>query len=376
MSKGELWKGVAIRLLTAAVFGVIGGFAIWYALQMVAIFGEGMGVDARSREIYAHSHMVVHIFGAACALAIGVFYQSRNWALFALALLAIITCGSYGILNMVGFTSTNRVAVAATKDAKRAAAERQYQSARTDLTSQIDWLQKTAASEEGRERRRLLAEVDAKRKELSALAPPSPTADTVLSDTQSTTLGELTGTSARKWLLALPVPLAILIFFAESFSFVVVGHMLAATVAMFAGIGRKVSGNSEPSEGNRKPSEESKDKQSETVVQFPGKTATADQFPAAENERSKVSSEMPRVPALAPTVSTSPKLYGETVSSALRMQPEWPSQQAIADALGVTKGKVSKDIKKLKGQRKLETKKNGKSNAVIARRQGVLHAVI
>ena len=69
MTKGELGKGVAIRLITAAVFGVIGYFAITYALEMVGIFGEGMGVDARSREIYATSHKIVHIFAGACALA-------------------------------------------------------------------------------------------------------------------------------------------------------------------------------------------------------------------------------------------------------------------------------------------------------------------
>lgn len=234
MSRGELAKGVTIRLVTAVVFGLIGAAAIYYALQMVAIFGEGMGVDARSREIYAHSHMIVHLFGAACALAIGVFHQAGNKLLRFLAIVAILTCGSYGILNMVGFTSTNRVSVAAAKDARNSAAERAYQAARADLVAQIKWLQSTAANEEGRERRRLLSEVDAKRKELSALKPPTPTAETVLSDPQASTLAELTGTSARQWLLALPVPLAILLFFAESFSFVVVGHMLAAIVALVA----------------------------------------------------------------------------------------------------------------------------------------------
>lgn len=120
---------------------------------------------------------------------------------------------------------------------------------------------------------------------------------------------------------------------------------------------------------NRKPTEDSKDKQQETVVPFPGKANA----PAAP---SKVSSEAPRVPAPAPSVSPKPQLYGSSVSAALRMQPEWPNQQAIADALGVSKGKVSKDLKKLKGQRKAETKRNGKSNVVVARRNGGLHHAV
>jgi hypothetical protein len=256
MSRGEFWKGVAIRLITASLFGVIGGFAVWYALQMVAIFGDGMGVDARSREIYAHSHMVVHLFGAACALAGGIFHQAGNRLLRFIAIVAVLTCGAYGILNMVGFTSTNRVTVAATKDATRESAERAYKSARADLMAQIEWLQKTAVKEEGRERRKLLSDVDAKRKELSALKPPVPTHETILADPQASTLAELTGTSARQWLLALPIPLAVLLFFAESFSFVVVGHMLAAIVALFAGYfatgARTVPGSSEGSGGNKK----------------------------------------------------------------------------------------------------------------------------
>lgn len=234
MSKTDLWKGASIRLITAIVFGAIGGYAVYYALSMVFIFGEGMGTDARSREIYAHSHMVVHVFGAACALAIGVFTQSGNAVLRRIAVAAILTCGSYGILNMYGFTSSNRVSVAAAKDAKNTAAERQYKNAREDLAKQIEWLQKTASQEDGRERQRLLKEVDGKRKELSALKAPAPSADSVIADPQASSIAELTDTGTRRWQLALPLIMALLVFFAESFSFVVVGHMLSGAIALFA----------------------------------------------------------------------------------------------------------------------------------------------
>ena len=249
MTKGEFSKGVTIRLITAVVFGVIGGFAIYYALQMVAIFGEGMGVDARSKEIYAHSHMVVHLFGAACSLAIGVFILNRSRFLTSLAILALFTCGGYGILNMVGFTSTNRVSVAAAKDAGNAATEREYKLARADLEKQIEWANKTASQEEGREKRRLLTYIDAKRKELSALKAPRPTAENVLSDAQASVMAELTNTNARTWLLALPIPLAVLLFFAESFSFVVVGHMLSGAIALIVGY-RAVSPGTDTASGS------------------------------------------------------------------------------------------------------------------------------
>jgi uncharacterized membrane protein len=383
MSKGELWKGVAIRLITAGIFGAIGYFAIYYALQMVAIFGEGMGVDARSREIYAHSHMVVHLFGAACALAGGVFHQAGNKLLRFLAIVAVLTCGGYGILNMVGFTSTNRVSVAATKDATRSSAERSYQSARADLTAQIDWLQKTAAGEEGRERRRLLAEVDAKRKELSALKPPVPTAETILSDPQASTLAELTGTSARRWLLALPIPLAVLLFFAESFSFVVVGHMLAAIVALFAAyLAATQSLSSSPKGGSGeggesvKSTEESKPKQDANVIPMRATEEKSSSVAASP----KVSAEPPRVPAPAPRPPVSLTLKPEysSVADYLARHPSVTSQKVIADALRVSEAKVSRDIKKLKGQGKVKADRKWRSNQITftPRRNGGLHAVI
>lgn len=403
MSKGELWKGVAIRLITASIFGVIGYFAIYYALQMVAIFGEGMGVDARSREIYAHSHMVVHLFGAACALAGGVFHQAGNKLLRFLAIVAILTCGGYGILNMVGFTSTNRVSVAASKDATKTAAERAYQSARADLAAQIDWLQRTAASEEGRERRRLLAEVDAKRKELSALRPPVPTAETVLSDPQSSTLAELTGTSARRWLLALPIPLAVLLFFAESFSFVVVGHMLAAIVALFAAYmaaSRSLSsspkgGSGDGGGGKVKSSELPRSLREIVEPEKVKATAEADQFQATGNasgagqvaldthgsdaQPARSISTVRRVQSDAPkpSLKSSPRDLDEYLAD-LKAGTVIPSDKQLAAMLGVSAPTVHRKLSRKEGRKEVKRERKGRSvqTIILPRRNGGLHAVI
>jgi roadblock/LC7 domain-containing protein len=225
---------VTISAIIGIAFGVIGYFAISYALQMVGIFGQGLGIDAESREIYAQSHKVVHVFAAACGLAVGWFWHRRNWVLFPIAVAAIFLCGGYGIINMYGFTGANRMTVAAVKDARKSAAEREYQAAREAIQGQIKWGNSTAANEEGREKRRLLAYVDAKTKELAALKAPVATADTVISDPQASTLADLTGVSTMRWMLVIPLIMAILLFFAESFSFVVVGHMASTIVALFA----------------------------------------------------------------------------------------------------------------------------------------------
>jgi hypothetical protein len=380
MSKGELWKGVAISAIIGVTFGVIAYYIISYALQMVGVFGEAMGIDARSREIYAEVHKWVHIFSAACGLAIGWFHHQGNKALRRFALVAILTCGGYGILNMYGFASTNRVSVAAAKDATRAGAERSYQAARADLMGQIDWLQKTAIQEDGAERRRLLKEVDDKRKELSSLKPPVATAETVISDTQSWTLGKLTNTDPTLWMVGLPLVLAVLVFLGESFSCIVVGHMAAGIVGMFAAYreGNKttVAGSPEGSGGKDKSTVALR---GENVVDLPTKVAAPPQLQAAPEPVPTVSSEALRVAAPAPkTVSLSlePKEYA-SVEEFLAANPSVSKQKDIAAGMKVSEGKVSRDIKRLKGRGKVKADRNGRSIAVTytPRRNGGLHAL-
>lgn len=378
MSRSELWKGVAISFIIGVVFAVIGYHAIYFALEMVGTFGEGLGVDDRSRAIYSAAHKVVHLFAAACGLAIGWFHYKRNWTLFTIAVVAIIAGGSYGVLNMYGFTSANRVTVAAVKDASRSAAERSYQAARADLMGQIDWLQKTAVKEEGTERRRLLKEVDAKRKELSDLKPPVPTAETAISDPQANTLARLTGTSAEQWMIGVPLFLAVLLFLTESFSFIVVGHMAAAIVAMFAGYSATVSAKLETNSSKSSSGSEGsggKDKSQDAtvaetpanVIDFPARVASNSEQPeTVAQPPPKVSSEEPRVPEPAPKVPSSPKslkrekrIFREWFAA----QPDgarWETDLAMAEAAGVTPGTVSRETRKLDGT-KLQRVRNGRT---------------
>ena len=387
MSRGELWKGVAISAIIGISFGVIAYYIIGYALQMVGVFGEAMGIDARSREIYAETHKWVHIFSAACGLAVGWFHHQGNKALRRIALAAIIACGGYGILNMYGFASTNRVSVAAAKDATRAAAERAYENARADLKGQISWLQGTAEEAVGSEKRRMLAEVDAKRKELSALKPPAASADMVISDTQSWTLGKLTGTDPTLWMVGLPLVLAVLVFLGESFSCIVTGHMAAAIVGMLAGYSatkdRKLPSSSEGGGGKPKSSEESKPatdaKQDANVIPLRAEPAQLQAAPQALPSP-KVSSGLPRVPAPSPrptlSLAPQPSRYA-SVEEYLAANPSVTSQKVIADDMKVSEAKVSRDIKRLKGRGKVKADRNGRSNAVTytPRRTGGLYAI-
>ena len=68
----------------------------------------------------------------------------------------MLACGGYGIINMIGFTSTSRVAVAESKTAVNMAAERQYQAALAAKKAEIDWTRDTVVNETNpKEKRRL-----------------------------------------------------------------------------------------------------------------------------------------------------------------------------------------------------------------------------
>jgi uncharacterized membrane protein len=62
----------------------------------------------------------------------------------------------------------------------------------------------------------------------------------------------------------------------------------------------------------------------------------------------------------------------------LARHPSVSRQKDIADALRVSEAKVSRDLKKLKGQGRVQSKRQWRSNAITftPRRNGGLHAVI
>jgi hypothetical protein len=235
--KNEAARNAWIMLVLGACFVAIGSFVVYLAVQMVGTFGEGMGVDEASRQIYSRAHIAVHIFGTASSVAASLFILKRSKLLAGLSLAAIILCGGYGVINMVGFTTTNRLSVAESKAAVTYADWRHYEARRTAIEGDIAWARKTVLNEENpHEKRRLLTRIDTKLKELSEIQPPKPSAATVLADPQATWFSRMTSTSAEKWQLALPVPVAFLLFAAEVLSFVFAIHLIAGAVDTLRGL--------------------------------------------------------------------------------------------------------------------------------------------
>ena len=229
--RNELFRSMAVKTVMGVACIVAGAFVVYLAVQMVAIFGEGMGVDDRSRRLYANAHIAVHVAGTISALLIATFWAMGHRSLACIAFVVMLLCGGYGVLNMIGFTSTNRLAVSEHKTGLNKATERQYQDARKAKQNEIDWLRNTIIHEESRvEKRRLEASLAKKQKELETMQPPKPTVDTVLADPQATHFERLVGWTAENWQLVLPIPVAFLLYLAEAALFVFAAYLLIGAI--------------------------------------------------------------------------------------------------------------------------------------------------
>lgn len=295
----DAYKGAIIKIVLGLVFLGIGAWVVWLAVSMVGVFGEGMGVDARSKQIYSHAHIAVHIFGTASSIAVGLFFALKRWGLGLLCLLAIVGAGTYGVSNMIGFTSTNRLSVAASRDAANNADWVKYNKAREAIQGSIDWAHRTLTEEDSpREKTRIRAYVDKKTAELAAIEPPKPTADRVLADSQATWFSKLSGVDAATWQLALPVPVAILMAIAEVLSFIFAMALIVNGIE-----GWYLARASVPREPREPKSGSGGGSAGSGGGSGGGRTK-----PALVRETDKVSAEPLRVPAAAPSKFSSAEL--------------------------------------------------------------------
>jgi hypothetical protein len=123
---------------------------------------------------------------SASALAVGWFIRAKMRCTV-LAVTAILLCGGYGIVNMIGFTTTNRLSVSESRSASGADLKK-YENTRVDLQAQMEG---SVVDTSPREARRLYAEINAKRMELSAIEPPRPTAAAGLARPEGSFFGRM-----------------------------------------------------------------------------------------------------------------------------------------------------------------------------------------
>ena len=192
-----------------------------------------MGVDLRSQRIYARAHIVVHLFSTVSAILIAVFASSRRFLLAGLAIGSVLLFGGYSITNMIGFTSTNRVSVAAAKSAANDAEERHYQMMRKNKQEAIKWAGSTIVTADNpRERKRLEGALATLRAELDAIKPPKPTAINVYADPQATLFARLTGWTAEFWQMVLPTAIPVLLYGVEVLAFFFGTHLVLVIIGI------------------------------------------------------------------------------------------------------------------------------------------------
>src|SRR5262245_21960291 len=93
----DLRRSAVLKFVLGIACGLVGAAAVYLALQMVGVFGEGLGVDERSRQLYSRAHIVIHAFGTVSAIAIATFIAIKHRTLTVIAVLAMLACGGYGI---------------------------------------------------------------------------------------------------------------------------------------------------------------------------------------------------------------------------------------------------------------------------------------
>lgn len=368
--KNDLFRGIAIKSVMGVACMIAGAFVVYLAIQMVAIFGEGMGVDDRSRKLYANAHIAVHVAGTISALLIATFWAMRHRSLACIAFAVMLLCGGYGVLNMIGFTSTNRLAVSEQRAGVSKAIERQYREARKAKENEIEWLRNTIINEDSRaEKRRLEASLAKKQKELEAMQPPKPTVDTVLADPQATHFERLVGWTAENWQLVLPIPVAFLLYLAEAALFVFAAHLLIGAMTDARALASSPASSDDDAASGGSGGGKKRIRLVSDAEKVPAKSAMQAASAEYSTQRSAPAASVPAVPV---------KMPEPELQAYLRSHASGMSQRQIAAATGWSQPSVSRKSRQVRRQEERLARKAARqeaaSNRMVGGYAGMHHA--
>ena len=101
------WARVAVQV----GLYLVGAYLAYQAVSMVWVFGEQLGASPEQKRMLADAHAAIHICGILFAFAVTMFLMDRYfwWSMLAIALM--LTGGAYGITNITGCGSMNRIVV-------------------------------------------------------------------------------------------------------------------------------------------------------------------------------------------------------------------------------------------------------------------------
>jgi hypothetical protein len=342
--------------------------------------GDHFGVSAAGKAIASVSSVAVDIMGLFfCGIAAGICFGIRKWGWGLAFGFAMLLSGGWSINSMYSYQATERISASATREAQNSRVVDADKLTKDSVAKTLSLAAK-AKNSTAREdymygtQEAIKAFRDAK---VDVFVAPDPGAQSIAARL---------GWKLETVQYLQSGYLAILVIFLKMIGFPGAGFLLSWNPEPTSPV-KSSSVPSSPKGGaggdgeSVKSTDASKDKQparEAEIHRFPTK-ATAD--PDHLQPPPKVSADMPRVPAPAPRLPVSLSLQPTyaSVEDFLARHPSVTNQKVIADAMGVSQGKVSRDIKRLKGRGKVKVEKNWRSNAVTytpRRNGGVLHAVI
>jgi hypothetical protein len=222
-------RNSSMRMGTATGFGrkaisagfILNGIVLTaLVLTMVWMVGEGLGASPLEKLVYAGAYVGLHAFGTLCVFVIAMFVVDSSKTFAALAVMAVVLVGTYGIVNMIGFASKNRggVAHAAVENSKREMTT--YKENRAYLEGRIKWLDGQSLEHDNpvKARKDYKAEKAEAQRKLDALQPPK--ADVAVDGSAALLSRLIPNTQAEDVSDMLAIPVGVLLYIGEVLSFV------------------------------------------------------------------------------------------------------------------------------------------------------------
>lgn len=362
-----------VRLI--GVFLLLGGIAIfgltatmnYYQGEMWAVTEHGKNVNRWSAVIIDAVGIVVIGFAAGAAFAA----YKRAWGTFLTLIMLMSAVAS--INSMASFQATERMSASKTREAELGRIETADDLTKKTATTAL------AAAKDTRYRSVREDFLQANKEAIKSFRDAKVEVQ-VEPDAGAQLWATISGWSLDRIQMVQSAYLAVLLIILKMVCFQAAGFFLNPLAWMRTADKRSLPSSPKGGAGDGgnevKSSENSKDEKPAREAEIHRLPVRADQLQAP----SKVSAEPPRVsaPAPRPPVSLSLQPKYASVEEFLAMHPSVTSQKVIADAMGVSQAKVSRDIKRLKGRGKVKLDRNWRSNAVTftPRRNGGLHALV
>jgi hypothetical protein len=204
---------IAAGLFTASLA------ALASTIYMSGSFGHSLAASEWNRLANANLFIVFESMTALLSLVLGLMIAKKRRLLTAVALSGLIVFAAASVASMVGFATSNRVAVSELHKREGEALIKRHDDAVKARLEHAAWLRQTSVKREipKSERKQLLTDANDQIKALDAIEPPKLDAAMVTPDGQAELFAHLSGFSVEQVQFAFAIFTALLAIVAISF---------------------------------------------------------------------------------------------------------------------------------------------------------------